>query len=257
MRLGSTAFRQKLLATFFITASISAAFILVFGRKQHSIAWQNPRVETTEAQRVLGTASIATPSRKTEEIAKEIAQSILAKNPTGPALTEGISTISGINPEKIAGDVLEKRITDITRSILEPQLDTKNIKIIQTTTEESSKTYLLNRVGIVRKGAEALLAAKIDFSKPTPKNFKDLLHIYDVLIEQLYALPAPKNLAPIHIEQLRLMTAQRLIFKSLSEYNDDAITASVALSLLDAVLQQEKELGDSLNDFIQSNRLTL
>jgi hypothetical protein len=259
MSLGRSGVRQKLVATFFITASISLSFLLIFGTRHHILSWETPRVEGELLGQVLSTPVIPTQTpQRTQEIAKEIAQSILKENPTGPIISEGgVSGISTINPEAIANDVLVKKIEEITRSVLEPQLNGAYIKTTDAANREANIEYLGSRAGIINQAGQAVQEHSFDFRKLTDEDLMDLIDIYEFTLEQLYALPVPKNLLDLHKEQLRLTTIERNIFTNIANYRTDALSASISISLYEKVFLQISEYRKTLREYMTVNNIKL
>ncbi len=190
----------------------------------------------------------------TSEIAKNIAEELIKKNPDGPVDLDSGKGIGAVKPEELAGKVLSDQFSKLDLSDFNPQVNFSALRVVNSANKANSENYLKNFQAILKNNFAAL---DIDFGHPTSEDFKRLAGAYQKSVSEFYSLLVPQGLASIHSEQIRLMSVQKSIFNSLAGYEEDPMKALVAIQLSKEVDKKLADLKSQIAAYITKNGLKI
>lgn len=222
---------KKTIALGLIGGSLVFAFLILFGDKQTA-----PPINENK---------LWPPTQARAELIPEI-------NPV--IADQKQADIGSLDPAKLADEILNNNLKDFDLSRVIPEIDSKDIKITVSTDKTASANYFKNLAAISEKNLGSL---KIDFSNPSLEDLLIYSKAYQKIVEQLYQLIVPQNLAYFHKEELRLLSARRNIFKNLADYQTDPILALASANILPTVDEQFQQLIRAEMDFIKNNNLEI
>jgi hypothetical protein len=184
--------------------------------------------------------SITDPSSDnlTQTLAFSVAQNILARDPSGPQLTE----------EEIAGQILGTPINFSFDSFLS-EIATIKVATIPNPTEEDYQRYFDDIIKIVESYFTYL---KVDISKLSRKDFQVLTDRLSATIAALLKVPAPADLAAFHEEQLKIISVQKKAFEHLTDFEIDPLKAVAAVQILEETNRRISTLWQSLPKIIEA-----
>lgn len=151
-----------------------------------------------------------------------------------------VSIGNEINPEEVAN-----RYNNLTN--LDEKADYSRIKIINDK-PGAAAAYLQDLEGIFNKNFSPLGIKANDFSE---KDIAILVDAYPAVINELYNLPVPKILAPIHENYISLAATQLNIFKALKNYNEDPLLALLAIETNQKIVEGFAGLYSKINNLIR------
>ncbi len=190
----------------------------------------------------------------TEGVAGKIVSGLLEKNPAGPSLLEGRRFIDVTNPEALVSQIIADELADFDYQEFKPEIKITDIKTTAASDKTTLETYFKNFQTIVRAGGETIPLNPRSFSA---QDFALLARALEEPIEKLYQLTAPAMLASSHLEELRLLQAQRNIFLALGESESDPFRALMALQALSLIEDELALIKQIFLNFIAENNLTI
>jgi hypothetical protein len=248
------------------TAGSVAAGLFIVGQKSLEPKVENAKIESlaeavAESNAVRAEASSERVSRVanaqviqsnvTEEIAKKIASEITAKNPDGPSLLEGKQAISAIDPLALTDAILEEQLSKFNYQDFKPTASQAGLKLVPSTPKALTE-YFVSLKGTLGKHAYTLSGANV-----ATANFVALEAAAGNLAEALRTLPIPAPLAPLHAEEVSLVTAQANIFSALARSEEDPFRALLALQALPLVDADFKTLTTTFTTFIEEQQVSI
>jgi len=192
----------------------------------------------------------------TSAIAKRIASELASQNPEGPKdfLGTGDPSIQALRPDLLVNQVLAQELTQFDYDTFRPSVDPHNLIIIHENSSAHMSSYIRDLLHILTERSESVSVNPSNFR---PQDFAALEATLSTIIDELYALPVPESLVALHAEQIRLLTAERNIFGSLSHYENDFFKALVAVRTLQDIEREAGELATQFNLFIRTNNIEI
>ncbi len=214
-----------------------------------TLPYGNPALPAVEALAVNGAHGNAT-----QEAASAIATELLAKNPDGPSLLAGKSSITAINPDDLAGNALAQSLANFNPESVKPQIPLSAIKVVDTNTPEALTAYLREFTRIITTNSPG---AHFNPSPNSPAQLIPVAHVLEKTIKEFYELSVPVPLTTLHREEISLLTAEKNIISSIISAADDPLASLLALQMWPEVNNGFADLSQKLNDFIAKNHIKL
>jgi|GEM_PF-2317699 len=245
---------KKIIALSLIGGSLTFA-ILIVGQKSLPPK-QNP-LTNFQAEDLDGLSvekAGAYLENSTEKIAQDIARELIARNPNGPVTDGEQKFISALNPEEMVEKIFEDQIGKIDLSEFAPRVEVARLQITAGNQKSLAENYLKNFQAILLHNFSKLDAK---FDNPTTSDFFKIASALDKSVNEFYSLLAPEELSNIHREQIRLMLVQKIIYKSLANYENDPLKALIAGQMMPEVNRQLSNLKGEIAAFVVKNRLEI
>lgn len=243
---------KKIFAVALIGGSLVLGFLIISDSRRPLVI----ETKKTEGFDALAPRTESAPLLKnsTKEVAQEIAEELLRRNPEGPALLENGSGIKAIRPDEIVGKIFSDRLENLDLSEFNPQINGNALKIIKSSDKKLAENYFKNFRAILQNNFSKISA---DFSNPAAKDLRTLAAIYGKSIAAFYNLLVPEDLAGIHSEEIRLLSIQKAVFENLGNYEADPVKALVALQVLTETDRLFAALNKEMNGYILKNNLKI
>lgn len=243
---------HKIIGIAVITISILASFFLITNVTKKEFLVSAPRYQLQSKALAENLDLSETVDRyDTAALAKEIASSLVEKNPLGP--DETTKTIIAGQPEDLVDNILIGGIEEIAQDILDPKLAEERLLTRQDDSPQAWEEYLRERHQVISNSAISL--AGVDMKTLTGEDFAAIAITLEDIVEKLYALAAPPSLASIHHEQIRLLLIEFNVFESLAFYQQDAVRAWLSIPIFEKINEEFAVLSETIADFILTNDL--
>jgi hypothetical protein len=238
--------------TVVILASSIAGLILFTKKTEQTFAAPAPEIPQEAIEKAPSPDEVkAVAPTATNEVAKAIADDLLNRNPKGPQPSErqpGVLSVSAMDPNIIAGNILEDQAKKITTEVFSGGITSADI---HSSSSASSQDYLLARGKII-------VNAQASLQKYEKKKFDDstlgaMKSAAEHATAELKKLTVPKELIDIHTEQLRLLGAQIIIYGNILNRDSDPIAAAISIELLKRVDAELATLSDKIKVFIEQH----
>lgn len=243
---------QKIIALSIIISALMLSGLLVFRNLDHELKFGFP-VTTKPTETVI----LGTQENSTKNIAQKIAKSFIEENPSGPMSPEGELGIFAKNPEEIVDEILSASTDETTQKVLSPKLHFEDLKTIKNASGKDIAFYFSSREGIIASANQRVKERGASLSSPSVSNLTVFLEVTSRAISELYNLPVPEEVLPIHKEQIRLLAIQEKIFENLVNYERDPMAASVSVSLLFSMTEDLEALSQTISNFIKENNIEI
>ncbi len=245
---------RRLIALAILAGSLLAAWFIVAGGTRRTLTIVAPRFSTPqETARTRGAPSFlaepAAPANLTDEMAGRL----------GATLARGLQ--NGARPEAadaVDAALLSNDALDSLRiSFTAPEINAEAIKVSYEDDAAVWENYLKNASAVVRQAFEPISLGEDLFSSYTEAQFEALDAAYNRAIDDLLSLVAPRRLRLIHEERIRLLTAQRNIFRALRRASADPAAASAAVGSFQEVNDNFAALRAALETFASEQNLRI
>lgn len=189
------------------------------------------------------------------QLAKDLAKTLTEKNPNGPEIINGEQWINAPRPEKIAADLIAEAALKFDPESLKPTINNADLNISSDNSKKALINYLANFNQIIEDSAKKIPTSSLNTESLSLKIISQLVDIYQENINQFYQLPVPSSALEIHKKEIRLLSAQKKIFEKMENYQENPLTAILALNELKNIAGQFINLEEELTDFIKNNNL--
>lgn len=192
----------------------------------------------------------------TEQAAKNLTQSLINQNPSGPQTVNGRQMLNVPQAADIADQMLAEAAAKFDPKSLYPEISNSDLRI----SEDASKDSLINYVAafnqIVKDAAQKIPQNLLQ----NPQNLSQddisqLIQVYQNSVSSFYALAVPRLYLTIQKKELQLLTAKKTVFEALQNYQTDPITAILAVKELPNIDSQFQDLQKQFVDFVNNSNL--
>jgi len=234
---------KKFLIGVLILISAYAAILIFFGSgDEHQNSTQpiiaskekpNSPLRNLPTQPITQTTQTTAESNKNKESSPDISKEIVAQN-----------------LENAINQYLENGMKDFDASELKPSIAIKNLKITSDSSKKIIQVYLDDINSIYNRNFNQLSLLE-NPSLEASINMAPLISAYKKTIEQLYNVTVPQNLAPLHQEQLALLSAQKNALEIAKNYEADPLKTLLALQAGEEFGQEFQNLQTVLKQTIE------
>ncbi|MDP2696216.1 MAG: hypothetical protein Q8O87_03145 [bacterium] len=237
--------RKKLNFSIAIIVLIGAAIfsgLLILGKNY------NPHSAENEKPPVLGADGLNIPNLTNDEnnitsqLTQTISQQIAVQNP------QPQNGLDVPRAEEIVNKYLAEGIASFDYESLKPAVPESDLKIINNSGRQLTESYLTNLNSIIQDNFQGVV---INLDDIYSSDWDILQLTYDRTLADLYDLPVPKDIAPLHQQEIRLVAAQQKIFEYIQNYEKDPLLAWLAIEANQQLSQEFKDLGLVINQLLQ------
>ncbi len=227
-------------------------FIFIFGSLDplpHTIAKQAPiiRVESVPA-----TPAVLSKENITGEIAKQIAQELVAKNPNGPKSGEQVG-LETVNPDELVQKTLDKAFANVNLATLRPEVKTSDLTIVASSKPELDEVYFNSLNQIFTTYFPKTL--EVNWAEPAKTDFIAFDSAFNASIAELYQVKVPSALVPLHKDAISLLGALRSVFALIKNYERDPFQAALAIEAGDQFGLELAQIFAKMDAYIRSRNL--
>jgi hypothetical protein len=173
----------------------------------------------------------------TQGVAYSIAEGILTQDPNAP-----------LSQEQLLGQILSSPI-NFTLEDFAPEVDESRFQIITDPTDEDYKKYFDNLLVIMEVYFTRVEISSIQLST---SKILGLISFQNEILNSLYKLRAPDEVADFHKEQIKLIATQKKSFEALANYQEDPLKAITAVQVFQETTRQIDALWKSLTALTQN-----
>jgi len=254
--------------TTIIIGSLGVGFFLIESRAPIDDAVQNPERSFSENPLATTIFSTNNPAENpvslratgkssenaTEKISKKIAEELIAQNPGGPSLTNGIPSITALDPEKLIEEATAAGLASFDYDSFKPEANIKALTIISVSDKQTLETYFTEFNAALENG-RMKLPSELDGSSLAA--FVTASHAISETVEKLSRIKTPAGVAVWHAEEIAVLTAQKNIFEAIVGANIDPIRALAAIQAFPASQTELAKLSELFTDFIIKENLSI
>ncbi len=190
-----------------------------------------------------------------EKISKKITGSIIELNPKGPEDFDNQKVIKTLNPQKIAEQVINEELANISQVDL--GLDNIEINPVKISAGNSAKDFELYFDNFQKILNKNFIIKEIKWGDFTNQDLDILIVAYQKSIKDFYGLETPEKITAIHKKQLLLMSQQEVLFQKIRNVQDSPLEALAALNYRPKLDTQFENLKREITDFIKANSLKI
>ncbi len=173
----------------------------------------------------------------TKSLAAVIGRNIVELNPKGPRAFDSQGQFLGVaEADDVAEAALAEALKNFDQSSFRPAIDREQIKISDQQTKDSYKKSL---AAILENH---FLNSPLPWRNTSPETAVQIIGTYNVLLNQLYKLPAPPELVDYHRELLSVFTGQKLVLEAFKNSEADPLRAILAAEMVKNLNQELKSL---------------
>ncbi len=197
--------------------------------------------------------STRTTPNLTEAAATTIAQALIDKNPTGPAMN-GTAPQATLNSASIVTQVVEETAQQAQEISLVPTITGDMLQVINATDARSIQAYLQSVLSIY---AKHLLGSSINQANPASSDFTILSQTRIDAFKEILALAVPLPMRDIQTRLLTILGTQSNIFAALAQRAGDPLRALIAAKAAPEVATDALALQQDINAYIAAHHITL
>ena len=178
----------------------------------------------------------------TDLFVQKIKNEILQNNPQGPSTIGGKSQIQVPDTEELTTNFINEAQAEFNIQDFIPEIKDGDLKIIK-----DSPQKILNyglQFDLIIKDAQSQIK---DWENFDLENIKNMIEIYENSIRRFKELSTPESMADIQKTEIKYLTAELNLLKSVLNYGSDPITAALASQNFSVL---EKEFNQTLMEEI-------
>ncbi len=215
----------------------------------NNIASSQPFVEKTSTNQL---AALTAPGANlTQMFGDTLVQDISKGNPGGPTSLNGQNSVGVPDPDTFAQNLVDTSVQKFDPSKLTPVINDSDLHITQDNSTAAVQAYLRQFQTIVTDEANAIPDSVLTTNPPSFDELPTLIGIYKDTIAKFYALSVPAVAVPIQKKEIQLLTEKTYIFSTLSNYQQDPVTAILVANELTNVDQAFSDFSAQLTAFTQ------
>lgn len=171
----------------------------------------------------------------TRQLASRIGQMIAERNPTGPQTSNNKTTIAVPSIENSVEDIVAEASKKFDVSYFRPEIKIGNLKTLPDGAD--NEEYYLDSLQIILK--KYFTGLNIDFNEENLiENLKQLIPKYNEAVDQLYRLPVPLAIVPLHQKEISLVIGQKRVFEAIANQQDDPVQALLAIQFFKTIQEE-------------------
>lgn len=191
----------------------------------------------------------------TQQLADSFAQGFIKENPSDVDLEKGLKTPK----EEFVWNQFLQQIQN--KNLFDQEnLELKELNIDSDNSKEKVKDYFLALAEIFQNYRSQNLVSLTEsleaFTESQDPNYLlPVLNSYNQLIQQVKELKVPSNWTSLHLELINLIGAEREIFASFANYQEDPLKAVVALESFSSLSERELNLFLKIGEKLEKEGL--
>lgn len=193
-------------------------------------------------------------SNVTEEVARQIAEELVALNPDGPGSGEdaGLQTA---DPEMLTDRLLSEAFKEINTENLRPVVTLNDLVVIKSNDKNAAAAYFsaINAAAIKNFPP----GVSVDWENPEQTNFNALISAYGTAMQESLAIPVPQSLAELHRQYVSLLGAEKNTLSVIKNYKTDPAQAAVAITVGESFTKELESVLTQMNAYMLDHGITL
>lgn len=250
-----TSIIKKTLLISALTLGVFLVIIFAFGNLAplNTVIAQKAPAMRLESLSSLPQVTSLSKTNVTKEIASDIAQELLKKNPNGPVSGPDNNALATIDPNELTQQVLERAFREIKTDDLRPEVKASDLIIIQSSEPKTEEAYF----NTVRKILAENFPSTLDVNKidPAKTDFGAFDSAFSQSIKELRQTPTPSALLSFQINTISLLGALRNVFTLIKNYQNDPFQAALAVELGNEFGAELMQVFVDINGYMRTHNL--